>query len=113
MDTTADTAQTPVESVHGSPDGSAPTPNTAAIADIYAAAQRLPARRTLTQRVAARWQRRTVTQLLDEVIGFDNVGSLTERARWREGILADLARSRRDHVTQARAHARARGGWSL
>jgi hypothetical protein len=113
MATTTNTAQAPAESAHGSSARSVPAPNDAAIADIYAAAQRLPTRRTLTQRAAARWQRRTVTRLLDEIIDFDSVGSMTERARWREEILADLARSRRDHITQARAQARARGGWSL
>jgi hypothetical protein len=89
-------------------------PNDRVEESIRKAARRLPARRMLTQRAAARWQRRTVTRLLDEFISFENVGSLTERARWRDEILATLDGSRRECVQQARSHARerGRGGWS-
>lgn len=92
-----------------------PPPNDRVVDGIRDAARDLPARRMLTQRSAARWQRRTVTRLLDKRVPFEDIESLTERARWREEILATLDGSRREGVAQARSQARERGhrGWSL
>jgi hypothetical protein len=67
----------------------------------------------LTERRAARLERRAVMRLLDEHVSYEQVGSLTDRARLRDRVLADLAGSRRERVVQARSQARARGGWLL
>jgi hypothetical protein len=71
---------------------------------------RLPARRGLTERRAARLERRAVMRLLDERLPFEQLGSLTDRARLRDQVLADLAASRPERVAQARSQARTRGG---
>jgi hypothetical protein len=78
---------------------------------LAADAGQLPARVGWTQRAAARWERDAVARLLDERLPFDELGSLTDRARLRDQVLTDLAASRRERI--ARARSQARRGWSL
>ena len=80
---------------------------------LTADAGRLPARHGWTQRSAERWERNAVARLLDERLPFDELGSLTDRARLRDRVLTDLARSRRERIARARSQARASRGWSL
>jgi hypothetical protein len=88
------------------------TPSTQAgvVADIAADAGQLPVRRGWTQRSAAQWERDAIARLLDERLPFDELGSLTDRARLRDRVLTDLAVSRRERI--ARARSQARRGWS-
>jgi hypothetical protein len=80
---------------------------------IIADAGRLPARRVLTMRAAARLERRAVTRLVDDRISFERLGSLTDRTQLRDQVLADLAASRVERVAAARSQARTNGWWSL
>jgi hypothetical protein len=77
---------------------------------VSAAAGQLPARRARTARGAARQERRVVTRLVDERVPFDRLGSLTDRARLREDVLADLATARQQTATPMVESGR---GWSL
>jgi hypothetical protein len=74
-----------------------------------AAAEQLPARFARTSRGAARQERRVVTQLVDDRVPFAVLGSLTDRARLRDQVLADLA-ARRGDRDAGRSQGR---GWSL
>lgn len=78
---------------------------------IAADAGRLPARRVMTARAAARLERRAVMRLVDDRISFERLGSLTDRARLRDQVMADLATSRVERVAAARSQARTNGRW--
>jgi hypothetical protein len=81
---------------------------------VSAAADQLPTRRARTARGAARQERRAVTRLVDERVPFEQLGSLTDRARLRDQVLADLAAARQSAPAPQPAGARESGrGWSL
>ena len=92
------------------PEGGAEQATVADVKHTAADAGQLPARRGWTQRAAARWEREAVVRLLDERLPFDELGSLTDRARLRDQVLTDLAVSRRERVACARSQSRR--GWS-
>jgi hypothetical protein len=81
-------------------------------AAVAAEAAHLPARRRLTAQAATRLDRRVVTRLVNERVSFDQLASLTDRARLRDQVIADLARSRSERVRDARSRARSGRRWS-